>query len=85
MSKKLNDVAGGGGDPTQSSEALAAAETERVRQENETKERDVAARKAADEAAAAEGLITVTKGDETLKVHPTCVASHKAAGWKAVE
>ncbi len=33
---------------------------------------------------AAEILVTMRKGDETLDVHPTCVAAHKAAGWVEV-
>jgi hypothetical protein len=28
------------------------------------------------------GLIRMTKDGEHIDVHPTCVASHKAAGWK---
>jgi hypothetical protein len=27
-------------------------------------------------------LVTMTKGDESLDVHPTCVAAHKAVGWQ---
>jgi hypothetical protein len=30
-----------------------------------------------------DGLVEVTKADETLRVHPSCVAAHVAAGWKA--
>lgn len=29
-------------------------------------------------------LITVTKGGESLDVHPTCLAAHRALGWKEV-
>ena len=27
-------------------------------------------------------LIAVTKGGETIHVHPTCLAAHRAIGWK---
>jgi hypothetical protein len=27
-------------------------------------------------------LVAMTKGGETLDVHPTCVSAHKQAGWK---
>lgn len=27
------------------------------------------------------GLVTVWKNGESLKVHPSCVAAHTAAGW----
>jgi len=29
-------------------------------------------------------LITVTRGGETLDVHPTCLAAHRVLGWKEV-
>lgn len=29
-------------------------------------------------------LVEMTKGDETLFVHPTTVAEHKALGWSRV-
>ena len=40
-----------------------------------------AAKRAA--AAADEGLVRMTKGDESLDVHPSCVAAHERAGWTA--
>ncbi|MBT2326117.1 hypothetical protein J7E62_27695 [Variovorax paradoxus] len=33
-------------------------------------------------AAVDEGLVTMTKAGEEIAVHPTCVKSHQAAGWK---
>ncbi len=30
-------------------------------------------------------LVAMTKNGETLHVHPSCVQSHKDAGWKVVE
>lgn len=30
-------------------------------------------------------LVSMKKGDETLDVHPTCVAAHKSAGWKLAQ
>ena len=30
------------------------------------------------------GFVPMTKAGETIDVHPTCVKSHKAAGWKEV-
>lgn len=53
--------------------------------------------KAADEKAAKEqadaealalaeaGFVKMIKGDEVLKVHPSCVNSHIGAGWKVFE
>jgi hypothetical protein len=38
----------------------------------------------ADEKASAspeEGLVRVVKAGESLDVHPTCLAAHKALGW----
>ena len=29
-----------------------------------------------------DGLVAVHKDGETLRVHPTCVKAHHAAGWK---
>lgn len=29
-----------------------------------------------------DGLVEVSKGSETLRVHPTCVKAHAEAGWK---
>jgi hypothetical protein len=29
-----------------------------------------------------DGLVVVEKDGQTLRAHPTCVESHKAAGWK---
>ncbi len=28
-----------------------------------------------------DGLVVMTKGDDELAVHPTCVEAHKRAGW----
>lgn len=35
----------------------------------------------AKEAEQEDGLIEMTKDGETLRVHPSCVESHKSAGW----
>jgi hypothetical protein len=40
------------------------------------------AAKEAEPEAVDDGLIEVTKGDETLRVHPSCVKAHLSAGWK---
>lgn len=32
--------------------------------------------------AADDGLIAMNKDGESVRVHPTCVKSHQAAGWK---
>lgn len=29
-------------------------------------------------------LVTVTKGGETIAVHPSCVADHRRCGWSLV-
>lgn len=29
-----------------------------------------------------EHLVTMIKGDESIGVHPTCVADHEKLGWK---
>ena len=34
-----------------------------------------------DEHPASPGLVRMTKGGDTIDVHPSCVAAHKAAGW----
>jgi hypothetical protein len=31
-----------------------------------------------------DGLVAMAKDGEVLRVHPTCVKSHQAAGWKLV-
>lgn len=31
-----------------------------------------------------DGLVEMSKAGETLRVHPSCVKSHQAAGWKLV-
>lgn len=36
---------------------------------------------AADIAASLDGTVAMTKGGETIQVHPTCVDDHKRAGW----
>ena len=88
MGKKSNDDVGGGADPTQSPEALAAAEAERIRLENEAAKRAEADRAAAAEAEAERaafavaGLVTVFKDGEYLEVDPSCVKAHESAGWK---
>lgn len=38
----------------------------------------------ADDVAPEEGLVKVWKDGEGLWVHPSCVAAHEEAGWKAV-
>ena len=30
-------------------------------------------------------MVAVTKGGETLFVHPSCVKAHQSAGWKVAE
>jgi len=32
-----------------------------------------------------DGLVAMQKDGEELRVHPTCVQSHKNAGWKVIE
>jgi hypothetical protein len=32
----------------------------------------------------ADGLVEVTKNGQTLRVHPSCLKAHHAAGWKLV-
>jgi hypothetical protein len=43
---------------------------------------DAAANKPDEEEVDNSHLIAVTKGGETIDVHPTCLADHKRMGWK---
>lgn len=47
--------------------------------------REQRAAKAAAESQDDSHLIEMTKDDETIAVHPTCVAAHHRAGWRVKE
>lgn len=36
------------------------------------------------QAAKDDGLVPMTKGGQTLRVHPSCVADHQRCGWSLV-
>ncbi len=45
-------------------------------------ERERRAAEAPDNMPSKSHLVELSKGGETIKVHPTCVANHKQLGWK---
>lgn len=86
MSNKSTDQTKGGAGTAQSDADRAAADqaaADKKKRDEDDAAAEAAKRKAAKDADA--GLVTVTKGGQSLKVHATCVASHVAAGWKVAE
>ncbi len=47
-----------------------------------SKAKETKAAKGTKAAAKSSGLVSMCKDGKDLKVHPTCVAAHKARGWK---